>query len=49
MGRERKDFSENEEKLLKNTAASFVGIIHQKNLLDQQKNKAYIKSGQHNI
>lgn len=44
MGREKKDFNENEEKLLHNIASSFVWIIHQKELLDEQRDKSYIKS-----
>lgn len=44
IGREKKDFHENEEQLLVNTAWSFVAIIHQKSLLDEAKNKSYIKS-----
>jgi len=44
VGRERKDFHENEEQLLVNTAWSFVWIIHQKSLIDEAKNKSYIKS-----
>jgi CRP-like cAMP-binding protein len=44
IGRNQKDFHENEEKLLKNTAASFVAIIHQKRILDDIKNKNYVKS-----
>lgn len=39
-----KDFHENEEKLLQNTASSFVWIIHQKKIFDDQKNINYIKS-----
>ncbi len=41
---ETRDFHENEEKLLQNTAGSFVWIIHQKTILDDQKNKSYVKS-----
>ncbi len=44
VGKDTKDFNENEEKLLQNTASSFVGIIHQKKILDDQKNINYIKS-----
>lgn len=44
IGKDAKDFNENEEKLLWNTAGSFVGIIHQKKILDDQKNINYIKS-----
>lgn len=44
IGRDKKDFHENEEKLLRNTAASFVAIIHQKRILDDTKNKNYVKS-----
>ena len=44
IGKDAKDFNENEEKLLQNTAGSFVGIIHQKKILDDQKNINYIKS-----
>lgn len=44
MGRDKKDFKENEEKLLQNVASSFVWVIHQKELIDEQKNKSYIKS-----
>jgi len=44
VSRERKDFHENEEQLLQNTAWSFVWVIHQKRILDDKKNKAYIKS-----
>jgi CRP-like cAMP-binding protein len=44
IGRDKKDFHENEEKLLINTAASFVAIIHQKRILDDKKNKNYVKS-----
>lgn len=44
IGRDSKDFHENEEKLLRNTAASFVAIIHQKRILDDNKNKNYVKS-----
>lgn len=45
VARERKDFNENEEKLLQNVATSFVWVIHQKEILDEQKNKIYIKWG----
>lgn len=38
------DFTENEEKLLTNIASSLVWVIHQKKLIDDQKNKNYIKS-----
>lgn len=41
--REKKDFNENEEKLLQNIATSFVWVIQQKILLEEQKNKLYIK------
>jgi len=44
MGRDIKDFHENEEQLLANTAWSFVWIIHQKWIIDEAKNKNYIKS-----
>ena len=44
IGKEKKDFHENEEQLLTNTAWSFVGIIHQKWLIDEARNKNYIKS-----
>lgn len=44
IGNEKKDFSENEEKLLQNTAWSFVWIIHQKKLIDDQKNKNYMRN-----
>jgi len=43
--KERWDFHENEEQLLRNTAGSFVWIIHQKWLMDEARNKNYIKSG----
>jgi len=42
--KDNKDFNENEEKLLQNTAGSFVAIIHQKKLLDEQNNKNYVKN-----
>lgn len=42
--KDSKDFHENEEKLLRNTAWSFVAVIHQKRILDDTKNKNYIKS-----
>lgn len=42
--KDNKDFSENEEKLLANTASSFVWIIHQKKILDEQRNMKYVKS-----
>jgi len=45
VGRNNQDFSENEQQLLKNTAGSFVWIIHQKWLIDEARNKNYIKSG----
>lgn len=44
MGRDIKDFHENEDQLLANIAWSFVGIIHQKWIIDEAKNKNYIKS-----
>ena len=44
IGKDNKDFHENEEKLLQNTASSFVWIIHQKKIIDDQKNINYIKS-----
>lgn len=44
VGREKKDFHENEQQLLTNTAWSFVWIIHQKSLIDEARNKTYIKS-----
>jgi hypothetical protein len=44
MGRDDKDFHENEEQLLTNTAWSFVWIIHQKWIIDEARNKNYIKS-----
>lgn len=44
IGKDGKDFHENEEKLLQNTAGSFVWIIHQKKILDEQKNLNYMKS-----
>lgn len=44
IGRDVKDFHENEEQLLTNTAGSFVWIIHQKWLIDEARNKSYIKS-----
>lgn len=44
IGRNLKDFHENEEQLLQNTAWSFVGVIHQKKIMDDQRNKNYIKS-----
>jgi hypothetical protein len=44
MWRNHKDFHENEEKLLRNTAASFVAIIHQKRILDDTRNQNYVKS-----
>ncbi len=44
VGRDKKDFHENEEQLLTNTAWSFVWIIHQKWLIDEARNKNYIKS-----
>lgn len=44
IGRDEKDFHENEEQLLINTAGSFVWIIHQKWLIDEARNKNYIKS-----
>lgn len=44
IGREKNDFHENEEKLLTNTAMSFVSIIHQKEILDATRNKSYIKN-----
>ncbi len=44
IGRKRKDFHENEEKLLTNTATSFVGVIRQKEILENERNKSYIKS-----
>lgn len=42
--KDTKDFNENEEKLLQNTAWSFVWIIHQKKIMEDQKNINYIKS-----
>lgn len=42
--RDSKDFHENEEQLLQNTAWSFVGVIHQKKIMDDDRNKNYIKS-----
>ena len=44
VGRNDTDFHENEEKLLRNTAASFIAIIHQKRIMDDTKNKNYVKS-----
>lgn len=44
VGKDSKDFHENEHQLLTNTAASFVWIIHQKSLIDEARNKNYIKS-----
>ena len=44
VGKKGKDFHENEEKLLGNTAASFVGVIHQKEILENERNKSYMKS-----
>ena len=44
VGKNGKDFHENEEKLLGNTAASFVWVIHQKEILNNERNKTYIKS-----
>ena len=44
IGRDKRDFHEWEEQLLSNTAGSFVGIIHQKWLIDDARNKNYIKS-----
>ena len=44
IGRKGKDFHENEEKLLQNTATSFVGVIHQKEILENERNKSYMKS-----
>lgn len=44
VGREKKVFHENEQQLLINTAGSFVWIIHQKWLIDEARNKNYIKS-----
>ncbi len=41
VGKQHQDFSENEEKLLENTAVSFVGIIHQKRVYENERNKRY--------
>lgn len=39
----KNDFLESEEKLLQNIAVSFVGVIHQKEILQEQKNKLSLK------
>ena len=44
IARDSKDFHENEEKLLQNTATNFVGLIRQKEILDNERNKNYVKS-----
>ena len=43
ISRAENDFNESEERLLQNIATSFVWIIHQKQLQEEQKNKNYIK------
>jgi len=44
IARENKVFQENEEKLLRNTAGSLVGVIHQKKLIEEQRNIDYMKN-----
>lgn len=44
IGKEKWDFWENEEKLLINTAWSFVAVIHQKKVMDEEKNKFHVKN-----
>ncbi len=44
VGKKENDFEENEEKLLTNIAWSLVWVIHQKKLIDDQRNKNYIKN-----
>jgi len=43
--KETRSFNENEEKLLQNTASSFVAVIHQKEIMSENENKKHIKSG----
>lgn len=42
--RNKSSFDENEEKLLENTTQSLVWVIHQKKIIEDEKNKVYIKS-----
>lgn len=44
IGKKWKDFHESEEKLLWNTATSLVWIIRQKEFLDNERNKLYMKN-----
>ncbi len=43
ISRNKKDFSENEEKLLSNIATSFVWVIHQKEILDDERDRLSLK------
>ena len=44
VSRDAKKYTENECKLLENTAISFAGVIGHKDILDTEKNKKYIKN-----
>lgn len=43
LERNKNAFLEHEERLLQNIAASFVGVIHQKSIQDEQRNILHIK------